>query len=178
MAHHTEQMCRPMRSQHPNSDPTLQNSYYASNNINRTNLETKNISDLNKFQINIIRSIFRHVLKNSEGCTFLVQPYGCTVDPLVNGHPWEANKLCQFLSVNSPLHNEISWELYNRASPMCSCGLFEENAYHFFLSCSLHDICRPIGCKILTFRDRRLHFLQHFHSKNQKTATNHKGFGC
>ena len=42
LAHHTEQMCRPMGSQHPtlHSNPTLQNSNSATSNVHSTNLET------------------------------------------------------------------------------------------------------------------------------------------
>ena len=76
---------------------------------------------------------------------FLGQPSGSTVSLLVNGHPWEANKICQLLFGNSPRYNELSWKMSKRASPMCSCGLSEENAYHFFFSCTLHDNYRLLS---------------------------------
>ena len=49
---------------------------------------------------------------------FLVQPSGSTFSPLVNGRPWEANKICQLLFGNSPRYNELSWKMYKRASPV------------------------------------------------------------
>ena len=36
-----------------------------------------------------------------------------------------------------------------RASPMCSCGLSQENAYHFFFSSTLHDKFRPHSLQTL-----------------------------
>ena len=78
---------------------------------------------------------------------FLVQPSGSTFSPLVDGHLWEANKVCQLLFGNSPTYNEPPWKMYKGASPMCSCELSEENAYHLPPCMTTTD---TLTCKLLT----------------------------
>ena len=83
---------------------------------------------------------------------YLVQRSGSTVSPLVNGHPWEANKICQLLFGNSPRYIEISWKMCKRALPMCSCVLSEEIAFNYFFSCTLHDNNKPHSLQTLSLK--------------------------
>ena len=77
----------------------------------------------------------------------LLETFSCTtlwlyIQSLGERPPWETNKICQLLFGKFLRYNELSWKMYKRASPISSCGLSEENAYHCMTTAD------PLGCKL------------------------------
>ena len=69
--------------------------------------------------------------------------------PLLDGNPLIANMISDLLIGSSRRLAENSWKLSRTPSPMCICGVSEQNSYHYFSYCPNYRIFRPFHLNFL-----------------------------